>query len=76
MIVLDLARVGMGQGVGTEPLCRTLRCSIRDSESSPAAACRSPSDLDSLSRAGCDAALVASALHDGRLAAADCAAWR
>jgi hypothetical protein len=35
---------------------------------------RSAADLRSLSAAGCDAALVASALHDGRLTIHDCAA--
>jgi phosphoribosylformimino-5-aminoimidazole carboxamide ribotide isomerase len=75
MIVLDLARVGMDGGVGTEPLCRTLRCLAPELEIIAGGGVRSTADLDSLARAGCDAALVASALHDGRLDAADCAAW-
>jgi phosphoribosylformimino-5-aminoimidazole carboxamide ribotide isomerase len=72
MIVLDLARVGMGDGVGTEPLCRTLRCLAPELEIIAGGGVRSMADLDSLARAGCDAALVASALHDGRLDAAEC----
>jgi phosphoribosylformimino-5-aminoimidazole carboxamide ribotide isomerase len=73
MIVLDLARVGMGEGVGTESLCRALRCLDAELEIIGGGGVRSAADLDSLARAGCDAALVASALHDGRLSAADCA---
>ena len=74
MIVLDLARVGMDGGVGTEPLCRQLRCLSPQLEIIAGGGVRSAADLDSLARAGCDAALVASALHDGRLNAADCVA--
>jgi phosphoribosylformimino-5-aminoimidazole carboxamide ribotide isomerase len=37
---------------------------------------RGPRDLQALAAAGADAALVASALHDGRLSAAQCAAAR
>ena len=76
MIVLDLARVGMGAGVGTEPLCRTLRSLAPELEIIAGGGVRSAADLDSLARAGCDAALVASALHDGRLDVATCAALR
>lgn len=72
-ILLDLARVGMGEGVGTEPLCRELRCLAPKVEIIAGGGVRSAADLDSLARAGCDAALVASALHDGRLDAALCA---
>jgi len=76
MIVLDLARVGMGAGVGTEPLCRTLRCLAPELEIIAGGGVRSIADLDSLARAGCDAALVASALHDGRLDPISCASLR
>jgi phosphoribosylformimino-5-aminoimidazole carboxamide ribotide isomerase len=67
MIVLDLARVGMGQGVGTEPICRELRCLDPHLQIIAGGGVRSPADLRSLASAGVDAALVASALHDGRL---------
>jgi phosphoribosylformimino-5-aminoimidazole carboxamide ribotide isomerase len=66
-IVLDLARVGSGQGVGTADLCRRL------AERSPAleliagGGVRGPADLELLAAAGCSAALVATALHDGSL---------
>jgi len=66
-ILLDLARVGMGEGVGTEPLCRELRGLAPEAEIIAGGGIRSAADLDSLAGAGCDAALVASALHDGRL---------
>ncbi len=69
MIVLDLARVGMGQGVGTEPICRRLRAMDEKLEIVAGGGVRSLADLRSLEAAGCDRALVASALHDGRLKA-------
>jgi phosphoribosylformimino-5-aminoimidazole carboxamide ribotide isomerase len=73
IIVLDLANVGMGQGVGTERLCRELRCLEPSLEIIAGGGIRGPKDLSSLQAAGCDAALVASALHDGRLSPAECA---
>ncbi len=76
MIVLDLAKVGMGGGVGTEPLCRVLRCLDGGLQIIAGGGVRSVRDLTSLARAGCDAALVASALHDGRLSPSECAAMR
>ncbi len=69
MIVLDLARVGEGQGVGTEGLCRWLRDASPELELIAGGGVRSRVDLESLEQAGCHAALVASALHDGRIAA-------
>lgn len=76
MLVLDLAKVGMGRGAGTEPLCRELRSLDRDLEIIAGGGVRSLADLRCLRAAGCSAALVASALHDGRLSAADCATLR
>jgi phosphoribosylformimino-5-aminoimidazole carboxamide ribotide isomerase len=72
MIVLDLAAVGMGGGVGTEPFCRGLRCLDPHLQIIAGGGVRGAADLRSLARAGCDAALVASALHDGRLDAGQC----
>jgi phosphoribosylformimino-5-aminoimidazole carboxamide ribotide isomerase len=69
LIVLDLAAVGVNQGVGTQPLCRQLRCLDATLEIIAGGGVRGPQDLESLAAAGCDAALVASALHDGRIAA-------
>jgi phosphoribosylformimino-5-aminoimidazole carboxamide ribotide isomerase len=76
MIVLDLACVGMGQGVGTERLCRDLRCLEPGLQIIAGGGVRGLSDLRSLHRSGCDAALVASALHDGRLTPRDCIGLR
>ena len=66
-ILLDLARVGVGTGVGTEPLCRHLRSMAPDVELIAGGGVRGVDDLRALAASGCDAALVASALHDGRL---------
>lgn len=69
IIVLDLARVGMGGGTGTESLCRQLH------EAYPAVELISGGGLSSLrhiekqSTVGCRGVLVGSALHDGRLTA-------
>jgi phosphoribosylformimino-5-aminoimidazole carboxamide ribotide isomerase len=76
MILLDLASVGMGQGVGTEPLCRQLRSFDPQLEIIAGGGVRGWDDLRSLEHAGCNAALVASALHDGRLPLRECAALR
>ncbi|HEX5445477.1 MAG TPA: HisA/HisF-related TIM barrel protein [Pirellulales bacterium] len=70
-IVLDLRAVGMDRGVSTEALCRHLRRLDDSLEIVSGGGVRGPDDLASLAAAGCDAALVASALHDGRLAHAD-----
>ncbi len=68
MIVLDLAGVGSGAGVPTESLCRELRATYPQLELTSGGGVRSALDLQSLRDCGCDFALVASALHDGRLA--------
>jgi phosphoribosylformimino-5-aminoimidazole carboxamide ribotide isomerase len=71
MIVLDLARVGTGQGIAVTALCRTLRARYDGLELISGGGVRHLDDLRELADAGCNAALVASALHDGRLSAAD-----
>jgi phosphoribosylformimino-5-aminoimidazole carboxamide ribotide isomerase len=76
LIVLDLARVGTSTGTGTEALCRKLRRLDRDWEITAGGGVRGPRDLEVLAESGCDAALVASSLHDGRLTPADVAALR
>ena len=68
LIVLDLARVGSGEGPGVEALCRTLRDRYPALELIAGGGVRGPEDLQRLADCGCDAALVATALHDGRLA--------
>jgi phosphoribosylformimino-5-aminoimidazole carboxamide ribotide isomerase len=67
MIVLDLADVGVGGGVGTLALCRQLRSQYPDLELIAGGGVRGPEDLAQMTAAGCNAALVASALHDGKI---------
>lgn len=70
-IVLDLACVGAYQGIGAEGLIRYLRALDREIEIISGGGVRNRSDLELLAAAGCNAALVASALHDGRLNESD-----
>ncbi len=72
MIVLDLAAVGVSRGVPTTQLCRALACHDPTLEIIAGGGVRGPRDLCILESAGCTAALVASALHDGRLSPEDC----
>jgi phosphoribosylformimino-5-aminoimidazole carboxamide ribotide isomerase len=74
MIVLDLAGVGMDAGVAALALCRQLRQKYPQLELISGGGVRGRQDLQALTEAGCNAALVASALHDGRLTAGDLAA--
>jgi phosphoribosylformimino-5-aminoimidazole carboxamide ribotide isomerase len=76
MILLDLAAVGMDQGPSTVPLCRALRCLDPRLQIISGGGVRGQGDLAALAQSGCDAALVASALHDGRLDARECARAR
>ena len=71
MLVLDLARVGVGGGTGTEALCRRLKESDPALEVLAGGGVRGPDDLQRLRGCGVDGVLVASALHDGRLTRAD-----
>jgi phosphoribosylformimino-5-aminoimidazole carboxamide ribotide isomerase len=67
LIVLDLAYVGEGQGLGVLPRCAAIRELDAKVELVSGGGVRSADDLRAMAAAGCDAALVASALHDGRL---------
>jgi phosphoribosylformimino-5-aminoimidazole carboxamide ribotide isomerase len=67
LIVLDLADVGENRGPRTLDLCRTVRAEYRNIELVAGGGVRGLDDLRAMADAGCDAALVASALHDGRL---------
>jgi phosphoribosylformimino-5-aminoimidazole carboxamide ribotide isomerase len=73
MIVLDVAQVGMGGGTGTEELCGQLANRFPDLEVIAGGGVRDSADLTRLERCGVKAALVASALHDGRLTPRDLA---
>lgn len=71
MIVLDLAGVGVGAGVPTEKLCARLKQKYPQVEITTGGGVRNIDDVARLTKAGVDRVLVASALHDGRITAAD-----
>lgn len=66
LILLDLARVGMGRGPDLGLVAR-VRTRIPGSQLVVGGGIRDGMDLDGLEDAGCDAALVATALQDGSL---------
>ena len=72
IIVIDLARVGTGNGPDLDTICRT-REAVPGLTLVAGGGVAGPDDLVRLAAAGCDAALVASALHDGRVTAQDVA---
>jgi phosphoribosylformimino-5-aminoimidazole carboxamide ribotide isomerase len=67
VIVLDLARVGTGIGIGTEVLCARIRAQFPDVELIAGGGVRTRDDVERAATAGADAVLVASGLHDGTL---------
>jgi uncharacterized protein related to proFAR isomerase len=67
VIVLDLARVGSGSGLDLEILAR-LRSAAPSVRLFAGGGVRGPEDLADLNDAGCDGALVASAVLDGQFA--------
>jgi phosphoribosylformimino-5-aminoimidazole carboxamide ribotide isomerase len=71
VLVLDLARVGSNTGPGSLELCEWLIAQPACRETSLGGGVRGPGDLQSLRRCGINAVLVASALHDGRIAPED-----
>lgn len=71
LIVLDLARVGAGDGVGTEGLCRRLKQTYPDVQVTAGGGVRGIDDVRKLTASGVDVVLIASALHDERITAAD-----
>jgi len=75
IIVLDLARVGSGRGVDSV-LVEALRRAHPDMELLAGGGIGSAHDLERLADAGLDGALVATALHDGRIGRDDVAAVR
>lgn len=72
MLVLDLAQVGIGGGVGTETLCGRIKAAWPDVALAAGGGVRGPEDLRRLEQVGVDIVLAASALHDGRLRKEDC----
>jgi phosphoribosylformimino-5-aminoimidazole carboxamide ribotide isomerase len=71
LLVLDLARVGTDGGTGTEELCARLAATYPAVDVLAGGGIRGATDLSRLRRRGVRGALVASALHDGRLSPAD-----
>jgi phosphoribosylformimino-5-aminoimidazole carboxamide ribotide isomerase len=74
LIVLDLARVGVGAGTGTEGLCARLAAAHPGVAVYAGGGVRGMNDLRRLREAGVRGALVSSALHDGTLSREDLAA--
>ena len=70
VIVLDLARVGSRSGLDME-LVRLIREMLPGVMLLAGGGIRDADDLARLAGIGCDGALVATAVHDGRLGAAD-----
>jgi phosphoribosylformimino-5-aminoimidazole carboxamide ribotide isomerase len=66
-VVLDLARVGLGEGAATEPLLRAIREEFPGVELIAGGGVKTWADVDRLGEAGADAVLIASALHDGTI---------
>jgi phosphoribosylformimino-5-aminoimidazole carboxamide ribotide isomerase len=73
LLALDLGRVGTGCGVDLG-LLGSLRGRLPDIRLLAGGGVLTRRDLERMRDAGCDAALVASAIHNGRLSAADLAA--
>lgn len=71
MIVLDLARVGVGNGPGTESLIAQIATLHPDLEVLAGGGVRRPEDLRRLRACGASGVLMASALHDGLLQPGD-----
>jgi phosphoribosylformimino-5-aminoimidazole carboxamide ribotide isomerase len=72
IIVLDVARVGGTAGPDTEMITRIRRV-VTGAGLLAGGAVRGLDDLKLLTRIGCDGALMATALHDGRLTTSDLA---
>jgi len=75
MIVLELARVGTNAGPDVE-MIESVRRAVPDVALFAGGGVRGAEDLERLADAGCDGALVATALHDGRLRSRDIAGAR
>ncbi len=75
MLVLDVGRVGTGRGVDLE-LLRRLRRRFPSLRLLAGGGVAGPEDLTRLAEAGCDGALVATALHTGRIGQSSASASR
>lgn len=75
-IVLDLAAVGMGSGISSLDVCRTIRKELSEAEIICGGGVRHVADLTSAEQAGANGVLIASALHDRSLTPDDVRWWR
>jgi phosphoribosylformimino-5-aminoimidazole carboxamide ribotide isomerase len=66
-MVLDVISVGSNQGCPTATLCRAIVERFPDVEVATGGGIRGLDDLHLLAGIGCAAALVSTALHDGRI---------
>jgi phosphoribosylformimino-5-aminoimidazole carboxamide ribotide isomerase len=73
LLLLDLARVGRGDGTGTGALLAALTTAHPEVEIAVGGGVAGVSDLHTLAAAGASAVLVGSALHDGRISGAEIA---
>lgn len=71
LIVLDVAAVGLAKGPQRIDLCRRIKTRHPDVRLITGGGIRNALDLQALQSAGLDAALVATALHNGQLTAED-----
>lgn len=71
ILILDLAQVGMGEGIGTEGLFQALRKRRPALRVTVGGGVRGVADLERLRGLEATAVLVASAFHDGRITAED-----
>jgi phosphoribosylformimino-5-aminoimidazole carboxamide ribotide isomerase len=76
ILLLDLARVGTGAGTGTLPLLARLAAAHPGTRFAVGGGVAGPDDLETIARAGASEVLVGSALHDGRIGAAELGAFR
>jgi phosphoribosylformimino-5-aminoimidazole carboxamide ribotide isomerase len=70
LILIDLARVGTGAGMDVD-LLKRVRAAVPNLHYVAGGGVRGWDDLVDVAKAGCDAALVATALHNGRIGAAE-----
>lgn len=73
LIVLDLAQVGMRDGVSTLPLCREIKRECPEVQLITGGGIRNARDLLTLGECPVDGALVASAFHNGAIRREDMA---
>ncbi len=69
LLVLDLASVGVGKGTGTLALCRKLSQTYPQMHFAAGGGIAGMEDVHELASNGVGTALIASALHDGRITA-------